>query len=382
MTGRTRVTGLTWDHPRAYRGLESETHRFNRAQDRIELVWERHSLRGFEQTPITETTARYDLVILDHPFMGDAAASGALADLSRHPDLASLAEDSVYIGPSARSYAYGGGVWALPIDAACQTAVFRPDMLARPPDTLPEILDLARRHTIAMAMACPHAFMNYLTIAGLLGADIAGTGDRLLPDDIAHQALDMFCTLSASLPPEAFGWSSIDTLEAMATRDDIAYCPMVFCFNSYAQAQPPGRACLRYAALPELKAGHGSRGAVAGGAGLAVAARSPVIDDALVVVAHLASAEAQIRMACDGGQPARIEAWQDTDADHANGGFFSDCASTMRQAIVRPRHAGYMALQDGAGDLLRDHAINRNRSSADVIDAIESLFRSTRDAAR
>jgi multiple sugar transport system substrate-binding protein len=37
-------------------------------------TWDRHSLRQFEEKPIAETAANYDLVNLDHPFVGDATA--------------------------------------------------------------------------------------------------------------------------------------------------------------------------------------------------------------------------------------------------------------------------------------------------------------------
>lgn len=380
MTTPIRLSGVTWDHPRAYEGLEAETARFNRAQDRIRLSWNRHSLREFEEKPIEVTAAAYDLVILDHPFMGDAAASGCLHDLGRFPDL--LVTDSLagaFVGPSFASYVLDGTLWALPIDAACQTAALRPDLMenlgAEMPATLDQLLAFAARHRIGLAMSCPHAFMNFLTICGLLGADISGEAERLVPRSIGIEALEILRELVARAPAEAGEWSSIGLLDAMAERDDIAYCPMVFCFNSYARpAGGRGGNRVAFGSLVEMRPGRGTGGVVAGGAGLAISSASRHPREAAVVVAYLMSAEAQVRMAVWGGQPARREVWFDSEADRANGGFFGGVLATMSGALVRPRYAGYLSLQNRAGDILKAEAIGPSRPAAGVVDEIGALF--------
>jgi multiple sugar transport system substrate-binding protein len=379
VNGRTTLNGLTWDHPRAYEGLDAETSRFNAMQDRIHLRWDRHSLRGFEATPITETAARYDLIILDHPFMGDAAAAGVLIDLNDHATALNLESlRTAFVGPSYESYAYRGGLWALPIDAACQIAVLRSNAKMPAPATMEDVRAIAAQAKIAIALACPHAFMNFLTICGLMGADISGTGDRLIPTDIGHKAIEVLRELAGLAPAEALNWSSIDALDAMAERDDLVYCPMVFCFSSYSRPRrSTSNATLQFVNLPDLGAERGPNGSVAGGTGLAVSQTCRHLAEAIEVVAHLISPDTQIRMALDGGQPAHRDAWNDSAADVANGGFFSACRRTMEGSIVRPRHAGYMKLQNAAGDLLRDDAVKPERSPRLVLGDIEALFRAS-----
>ncbi len=381
MTDRAMLKGLTWDHPRAYQGLEAETKRFNRMQDRIWLSWDRQSLRAFEEKSIEVTAAEYDLVVLDHPFMGDAAATGCLLDLRQLPELLDLEPlSTAFVGPSFSSYVYEGGVWALPLDAACQTAVMRPDLLERydesAPSTLEELFSLARRHQIALAMSCPHAFMNFLTICGLLGADISGEGERLVPRRTGIEALDLFRELVAKAAPEVAGWSSVAMLDAMADRDDLAYCPMVFCFNSYARlVDHRGRNRLAFANPIEMRVGGGCAGAVAGGTGLAISSSSRLKTEAAVILAYLTSAETQFRMAIEGGQPARRDTWDNPNADHANGSLFSSTIQTMSGALVRPRYPGYIALQNRAGDILKAESLDRSRPAAMVIDEIEAVHR-------
>ena len=276
MSKLTTLTGLTWDHPRAWTRLFAETERYNLNQTDVVLSWEKHSLRGFEATPIAESAKKYDLIVLDHPFVGEAAEGGALVNLLDYPDIfnfPNLVES--YIGPSYTSYAYGCGVWALPIDGACQTSVARPDLMGRQlPETFDDVLAFGKQGGLGLSMAAPHAFMNFLAIAGRQDADLSGVEESLLPHEVAISALHIHRQMAQLIPEEAFAWSSIDLLEAMATTDDIKYCPMVFCFNSYAQRPRDGSHLLRFSSLPGMTAGQDSGVAVAGGTGLAVSSDS------------------------------------------------------------------------------------------------------------
>ncbi len=72
-------------------------------------------------------------------------------------------------GPTWNSYVVGGQPWALPVDAATQVSVLRPDLLG--PDLLPvaprswaEVPDLAREHRVALCLGGPHAFLAVLTL--------------------------------------------------------------------------------------------------------------------------------------------------------------------------------------------------------------------------
>ena len=63
------IKGLTWDHPRGYVALERAAERA-RAEG-LDLHWERQPLEGFESHPIEDLAERYDLIVLDHPHIGD-----------------------------------------------------------------------------------------------------------------------------------------------------------------------------------------------------------------------------------------------------------------------------------------------------------------------
>ena len=92
--------GLTWDHPRGYNALAAAAARLNPERDGLSLSWERHSLEGFEVHPIADLCTRYDLVVLDHPHVGEAVAMQCLQPLEslfNADEIASLARHT--IGP-------------------------------------------------------------------------------------------------------------------------------------------------------------------------------------------------------------------------------------------------------------------------------------------
>src|SRR3546814_19706626 len=72
--GLMRTRGLTWDHPRGYNALAAAA----ATRTDGELGWDKQPPEGFEAHPIADLCARYDLVVLDHPPVGDAVAAGCL----------------------------------------------------------------------------------------------------------------------------------------------------------------------------------------------------------------------------------------------------------------------------------------------------------------
>ena len=76
------LKGLTWDHPRGYAPLLAGIPEYEGQNPEIKLQWDRRTLREFGEAPIEQYLDGYDLLIVDHPFVGFAAAHGALVDLA------------------------------------------------------------------------------------------------------------------------------------------------------------------------------------------------------------------------------------------------------------------------------------------------------------
>ena len=175
----TILKGLTWDHPRGYAPLIGGAPEYEKQNPGIKIRWDRRSLRDFGEAPVEQYVDRYDLLIVDHPFVGFAAAHDVLVDLAlffTKGERLNFASDSV--GLSWESYWYQGGLWGLPIDTAAQVASYRPDLLAQfssvVPQTLDEVLNLAdkarAKGKFVVVAACPtDAISLFFTVSASLG---------------------------------------------------------------------------------------------------------------------------------------------------------------------------------------------------------------------
>jgi multiple sugar transport system substrate-binding protein len=133
----------------------------------------------------------------------------------------------------------------------------------------------------------------------------------------------------------------------MAERDDLAYCPAVYGFATYAEADRAKP--LRFGPLP------GVMGSTIGGAGLGVSTHSKAPEAALAYARFAADPATQRAFALHHGQPAHRAAWEDAGLDARFGGFFAATRATMEAAWVRPRYAGYLAFQKEGGQLVESH---------------------------
>ena len=383
---QTLIRGMAWAHRRAVDPLIAASAAYEQTRDDLRIEWESRPLHGFEFTPVAELARAYDLIVLDHPFMGEAVESRCLLPLDRAlPGLA----DSHFIGPSLATYRYAGETWAVPVDAACQTAAYRPDLLAhlgrRLPGTVREVLALgeaaqAEGLRLAIALKGVHALMTLFTLCAALGRPCgAPAGQPFADPDTARRALHWIRAVLEHCPAEALDWSSIALHEAMIARDDLVYCPAVYCYLTYAETDI--RRPLHFAPLPAEAAGGEPRGSTIGGAGIAVSASTRVRDAAFDFVRFLAGAEAQRLFAQHHGQPARVEAWHDKAVDNHYGGAFSAVRRTMELSWIRPRWPGYLTLQAEGGALIEAH-LRGELGDRDAIDLLNRAAAAARPSGR
>jgi multiple sugar transport system substrate-binding protein len=115
----TTLKGITWNHTRGFTPLVATAQRWSETHPDIEVVWHKRSLQEFADFPIQKLAETFDLIVIDHPFVGYAAAHGTLLPLDEHLPadyLRNQAENSV--GVSHASYEYSHHQWALALDAA------------------------------------------------------------------------------------------------------------------------------------------------------------------------------------------------------------------------------------------------------------------------
>jgi multiple sugar transport system substrate-binding protein len=349
------LRGMTWQHRRAVDPLAATLPAFRARRPDVDVVWEARSLHGFEFAPVAGLARRCDLIVLDHPFVGEIAASGCLLPL----DGLLAGQDDAFVGPSLASYRYAGQIWALPIDAACQVAAYRPDLLDALGEPVPKTweagLELGARAArsglkLAIAFAGVHGLMTFFTLCANLGRPCAAEPDQPLVDaQVARQALEAMRRLLALCPLETLIWNSIALHDAMVARDDLVYCPAVYGYATYAEDDL--RRPLRFADL----AGLGRRqpwGSTIGGTGLGISATTQHPEGARAYAAFLADPRTQREFALHHGQPARVEVWEDRAIGRRFGGYFSATRASIERAWTRPRYPGYLQIQAKAGALV------------------------------
>lgn len=354
------LRGMAWDHPRARDPLEAISAAWTRRTG-IPVEWNARSLMEFEDQPLEELATRHDLVLVDYPFMGVAAASGLIVAVDDWVDAAYLADQRTHgVGPSFRSYTWDGRQWALAIDAACQVSAVREDLWRAagrgpPPVSWAEVAALAADCRDAAArVAIPlnpnHSYCAFLSVGiSLVGPGFWPEGGHVDPG-AAAEALEFLRGLARNLHPASRDEDPIGISDCMADTDEILYVPLMFGYSNY--ARPGFRVrTLSFGNAPQ--GSRGARGSVLGGVGLALSSRSMQRDAAAALAREIASPAVQSGIYVrSGGQPGHGAAWDSPEANALTGDFFRSTRATMDQAFMRPRVPGHRAFQPQAGALV------------------------------
>lgn len=370
----TTLRGMTWDHPRGFDPMVACSAIWAERTG-VRIDWEKRSLQDFESYPVEDLARAYDLIVIDHPHVGQITRENCLAPLDvpgREAERAALAQGSV--GPSFPSYTWQGHQWAFPIDAATQVLAWRPDLLDAPPADWKGVIDLARKGRVMLPLRPPHSLMCLFSLAGNLGAPCAVTGERIIDGDTGAQVWQMLRELAERVDPACAVMDPIAVFEEMArSSSDIACAPLIYCYANYAA---PGfrEQLIRFADMP-VAGGQGPVGSALGGTGVAVSAFSAHRDAAIDFAYWIAGAEAQAGpYAASGGQPGLAAAWEDDGVNAATSDTYRMTRATYEGAWLRPRHDGYMGFQQAAGQRITDGLMAREQARP-VIDDLNRLFR-------
>ena len=357
MATGARLRGMAWDHPRARLPLAAVSAAWSERTG-IAIDWDARPLKAFEDQPLAGLASAYDLVLMDYPFVGTAAASGLIVAVEDWADadyLRDQRENSV--GPSYASYTWNGRQWALAIDAATQVSAVREDLLAAAslaalPSTWDEVLACARALRSAPArIAIPlnpnHAYCAFLSVGlAARGPDFWRRGERV-ESVTALAALEYLRELAPQLHPLSGVSDPIAIADRMAGSDEILYVPLMFGYSNYAR-RGFRRNTLRFGNAPSGASGH--IGSVLGGVGIALSARCAMPEAAADLARTLVSPAVQAGLYVEsGGQPGHGAAWQSDTANAVTGGFFRATRETMEQAFLRPRVPGHRRFQEEAG---------------------------------
>ncbi len=379
---KVRLRAIGWDHDRCMRPMLAAGRRWTARNPDVEIEWVARSGGSFAEQPLEEVAPDFDLLVIDHPFVGSAHATRCLLpfdELLSGEQLDQLAHNA--IGPTHASYEYAGHQWGLATDAACHVSALRPDLMSpcAEPRTWEDVLEFAREApgSVALSLSVHDAICCFLTLCANAGKPAPVSHERFSDPAIGRWALKWLHELAGYLAPDVYELTPPTLLELMTRSDRLVYAPLVFGYTDYSRPDVRSlRRRIRFGEIPST--GQGPVGSTLGGAGLAVSATSGHPVEAAEFAAWASGHEAQIEVVFpNGGQPGSRNAWLDADLDAASGGFFSGTRATIEAAYVRPRDAWWPGFQRDGGVLVR-RCLQARGDIETTLDELEDLYRMRR----
>src|SRR6185295_17487952 len=188
------LQGITWGHSRGYTPLVAFSQRFSELHPEVEVVRKKRSLQEFADFPIEQLTRKYDLLVIDHPWVGTAASEECVLPLEEYLSkeyLDNQLQNSV--GPSHLSYLYNNHQWALAIDAATPAASHRIDLLEKNNVSLPvewsNLIDLAKKGKVAAPAIPIDLLMNFYMFCIALNKEPFANDDEVIDEETGLEAL-------------------------------------------------------------------------------------------------------------------------------------------------------------------------------------------------
>lgn len=374
-----KLKGITWGHSRGLTPLTAAGQRWSELHPEVSISWEKRSLQQFADYPIEKLTEEYDLLIIDHPWVGRAASLGCVLALDLHLSDAYLKEQAgSSVGYSHHSYHYGGHQWALAIDAAIPAASYRADLMqeagVRIPETWEEVLQIARQGKLAVPAVPIDLLMNFYMFCLAHGTPPFQSETEVIDVATGRAALSMMQDLYSLIDEKMYWANPIAVAEYMTTTDDYWYCPFAYGYSNYTR-EGYARRRLTYSDLVRIgEGGHLLSGTI-GGTGLAVSAFSRHSAEALAFSEWVVSPTIQSTFYVEhGGQPGHRSAWINERANRLTNSFFYSLLPAMERGYMRPRYDGYLYFQDHAGDAVQEFLMGK-RDRENVFAVMNNFYR-------
>ncbi len=374
----TTLRGITWGHSRGYTPMVATAQRFSELNPNVRIDWEKRSLQEFADKPIAELAKAYDLLVIDHPWSGFAAASGVLEPLQNWLSDEFLEDQAVNsVGQSHKSYEYDGKQWALAIDAATPVSAYRKDLLnangLEVPRTWEDVIEVGKKGLLACSAIPLDVYGNFLNLCATDGAEIFANEEEVVDRAAGLLALERLKEMMSYVPDRFYEMNPIAALEEMSQEDCCAYNPYVYGYSNYSRVGYAKR-IVHFGDVIATRDGLPGR-TMLGGTGLAISVECKSKAIAAKYVEYVGMPSTQCGLAFySGGQPGHRSAWLSEECNAFSSDFFRDTLGVLDRAFVRPRYSGYLEFQDEAGFPIHDF-LRVGGSAADTLDAINALYR-------
>lgn len=368
------LKGMTWGHSRGITPLLAVSQRFSELNPDVKIIWEKRSLQAFADFPIEKLAKDYDLLIVDHPWVGCAAATECVLPLDLYLSadyLKNQADNSV--GNSHFSYIYNNRQWALAIDAATPVASYRADLFKENniviPQTWEDLIDLAKQGKVAVPAIPIDLLMNFYMFCIANGTEPFKDESIIIDEATGIKALETMQELYCLVDKKMFTCNPIAIAELMSSANDYWYCPFAYGYSNYSR-KGYANCLLNYTDLVSFN--NSPLKSTIGGTGLSISAYSFNTDIALKFAGMIVSGECQSTIYVEnGGQPGHLAAWKSETANMLTHNYFTNTLPTLERGFTRPRYNGYLGFQDEAGDPIQHflmHGGNPNKVLGELND--------------
>ena len=76
------LKGIAWDHPRGFDPMVKTASLFQKKNPEVQINWDKRPLQAFADRPIEEMAFDFDLMVIDHPHVGEASRKNLIYELN------------------------------------------------------------------------------------------------------------------------------------------------------------------------------------------------------------------------------------------------------------------------------------------------------------
>lgn len=370
------LKGITWGHTRGITPLLAFSQRFSELNPGIEIQWTKRTLQEFADFPLEKLAPQYDLLIIDHPWVGCAAATKCVIALEKYISKEYLNDQlDNSVGGSHQSYEFNQHQWALAIDAATPAASYRADLFEKNnvplPQTWVDLISLAKDGRVAVPGISIDLLMNFYMFCIARGETPFSNNEVVISLETGKAALHMMYELYSRVDKKMFELNPIGVAELMTKSDDYWYCPFAYCYSNYSR-EGYAEKILKYADMVQFN--NARLRSTIGGTGIAISTFSKFKDIAIQFATSIVSSKCQSTFYVEnGGQPGHKAAWISQKNNILCNDFFETLLPVMENGFIRPRYNGYLYFQDHAGDHIHQYLMHGG-AEEDVLNEINYLY--------
>ena len=247
VSGRSSCAGITWDHERGRDPLLATAERVRGRDAGSASPGTCARCRASRMRSIPDLAQRYDLLVLDHPHIGEIVPTGALLPLDELLDAAFIADQAPTrsgratratsgTATSGRSRSTLPGTSA-PTGPTCSSAS-APGCPRRGTTSGSSTRRPAAGHArLASASKAVDTLATWLTLRRTPASSPTPDEERLAARATWRSSSSRRSRRLAEMPapPTRSPGTRSSLLEHMATADDVVYCPILFGYSNYSR---------------------------------------------------------------------------------------------------------------------------------------------------